>query len=244
MQHIILELRRVTFLASNTEQTHEAYSQAVTQALDDHRTSVNSHLDEKYQGLNDRIDALGKLIINEKMRDEEYVRVPPASSKQSKKSPDPETLRVLISDRVPCRNWCPCVCHNKRKAKAAIPAIMENVFGKMFVGYTGLPVLGPPCDFRGCKDKQSPTLTMEYWFPWWMVSKYIRMNFKYLPSTGPQLQLSTTRRVPDTAQSIAFAMQGNIDGLKYLFAKGLASPVDVSDSRGFSLMRVSNSARV
>lgn len=198
---------------------------------------MNSHLDEKYQGLNDRIDALGKLIINEKMRDETYDKGPSVTSKETKKCPDPETLSVLISDRVPCRNWCPCVCHHKRKAKAAIPAIMENVFGKMFVGYRGLPVLGPPCDFRGCKDKQGPAVTMEYWFPWWMVSKYIRMNFKYLPSTGPQLQLSTTRRVPDTAQSISFAMQGNIDGLKYLFASGVASPRDVSDSRGFSLMR-------
>ncbi|KAL8874864.1 MAG: hypothetical protein Q9198_006703 [Flavoplaca austrocitrina] len=32
-------------------------------------------------------------------------------------------------------------------------------------------------------------------------------------------------------------MQGNIDGLKYLFSMGLAGPRDVSDSRGFTLMR-------
>ncbi|KAL8891263.1 MAG: hypothetical protein Q9215_001676 [Flavoplaca cf. flavocitrina] len=32
-------------------------------------------------------------------------------------------------------------------------------------------------------------------------------------------------------------MQGNIDGLKYLFSKGLAGQRDVSDSRGFTLMR-------
>lgn len=67
----------------------------------------------------------------------------------------------------------------------------------------------------------------------------LKLYLKILSNAGPQLQLSTTRRVPDTSQSITFAMQGNIEGLKYLFSQGLASPRDVSDSRGFSLMRVS-----
>lgn len=56
---------------------------------------------------------------------------------------------------------------------------------------------------------------------------------------GPQLQLAMRWTVPDTAQSIAFALKGDIDGLKYLFGRGLASPSDVSYSRGFSLIRVS-----
>lgn len=55
---------------------------------------------------------------------------------------------------------------------------------------------------------------------------------------GPQLQLPTETKVPDTAQSIQFAVKGNIDGLKHLFSQGLASPRDVSSSRGFSLVRV------
>ena len=55
---------------------------------------------------------------------------------------------------------------------------------------------------------------------------------------GPQFQLPIQIKVPDTAQSIWFAMNGDIDGLKYLFRQGLASPRDVSYSRGFSLVRV------
>ncbi|KAI0189230.1 ankyrin [Astrocystis sublimbata] len=51
------------------------------------------------------------------------------------------------------------------------------------------------------------------------------------------MQLATQWRVPDTAQSITFALKGNIDGLKDLFSRGLASPWDMSDSRGFSLIR-------
>lgn len=119
------------------------------------------------------------------------------------------------------------------------PGILETVVGKMFVGYSGLPVLSKQCDFRGCRDRQNATATMEYWFPSWFVSMNLQLYLTYLPRIGPQLQLSTTRRTPDDSQSISFAMQGNIDGLKYLFSQGLANPREVSDSRGFTLMRVS-----
>jgi hypothetical protein len=54
----------------------------------------------------------------------------------------------------------------------------------------------------------------------------------------PQLQLAMQWRVPDTAQSITFALKGDITGLKDLFSRRLASPSDVSNSRGFSLIRV------
>ncbi|KAK6857543.1 ankyrin repeat containing protein [Apiospora arundinis] len=47
-----------------------------------------------------------------------------------------------------------------------------------------------------------------------------------LPGTGPQFQLAMQIRVPDTAQSIAFAMKGDTEGLKQLFSRGLASPGD------------------
>ena len=68
--------------------------------------------------------------------------------------------------------------------------------------------------------------------------RHSERHHEIMPDPGPQLQLAMRRRVPDTAQSISFALKGNIAGLKYLCSQGLASPRDVSDSRGFSLMRV------
>lgn len=65
-------------------------------------------------------------------------------------------------------------------------------------------------------------------------------GYHRLKAVEPRIyHLTTQCRVPDTAKSIAFALKGDIDGLKYLFSRGLASPSDVSDSRGFSLIRVS-----
>ena len=197
---------------------------------------MSTRLEQQHQDLSGRLDNLGKLILNgqpQKFPRPDQITIP------SEKSIDTQTLRVSASQRIPCRSWCPCACHAKQKLKLIAPGMMESVLGKMFVGYSGLPVLNKPCDFRSCRDRQNATATMDYWFPWWFVSMNLKLHLTYLPWTGPQFQLSTTRRVPDDSQSISFAMQGNIDGLKYLFSQGLAGPRDVSDSRGFTLMRVS-----
>ncbi|EXJ54890.1 uncharacterized protein A1O5_12956, partial [Cladophialophora psammophila CBS 110553] len=128
--------------------------------------------------------------------------------------------------RVPCRRWCPCACHAKRNFKLAPPGMMENVLGKIFVGYSGLPVVSKPCDFRGCRDRQTATANMEYWFPSWFISMNLQMYLTNLPRRGMHIQLSTTRRIPDDSASINFAMQGNIDGLRFLFSQKLAHPKD------------------
>ena len=116
---------------------------------------------------------------------------------------------------------------------------MESVHGKLFLGYSGSPDLNKPCDFRACKDRQNTTAPMEYRFPKWPESMNLKLYLTHLPRTRPQFQLSTTRRVPDDSPSITFAMQGNIDGLKYMFSQELINPRDVSDYRGFTLVRVS-----
>lgn len=59
-----------------------------------------------------------------------------------------------------------------------------------------------------------------------------------LPTPGPSLQLTMQHEVPDTADSIVFATEGNVEGLKRLFTHGFASPNDVSNTRRFSLIRV------
>ena len=138
--------------------------------------------------------------------------------------------------------WCPCSCHAKGQTCPGVPAFMQGLVGKMFHRRSGRQVFGKSCDFIGCDGKQMSTATMEYWLPRWFASVNMRVQLKRCASSGPQLQLSMARRIPDTSQAVIFAHDGNIEGLKYLFSCGLASPGDVSESRGFSLMRVSDSS--
>ena len=232
LHRVILELRRVTVRTSGTEQTQEL----IQQGPNDHHHALSTRMDQQHQDMIHRFDALEKLVLNEQPQVSSRLGQISIPSEEGTVS---QTLHIYTSHRIPCRGWCPCACHAKQKLKMRVPGMIESVLGKMFVGYSGLPVLNKACDFRVCRDRQNAAATVEYCFPSWFVSMNLKLHLTYLPLTGPQFQLSTTRRVADNSQSISFAMQGNTDGLRYLFGMGLASPRDVSDSRGFTLMRVS-----
>jgi hypothetical protein len=207
----------------------------------EHQESLSTQIDQQYKTLSERLDTLGKLVIDggNKLANDAHGGARSSSDDRRPAASDIETLSIRMSHRGPCRTWCPCACHTRQKINVAMPRFMQGFLGKMFVGYAGLPLINKACDFRGCIDRQAASATVEYWFPWWLVSMNFKMFLQYLPPAGPHLQLSMTRRVPDASPSITFAMQGNIQGLQHLFAQGLASPRDVSDSRGFSLVRVS-----
>lgn len=164
------------------------------------------------------------------------------SSKDSSKSPMLPNMSEAISVRVTqystlYRSGCICACH--RRKKSSTPRFVDQVLGQLFIGYAGMPFPSPKCDSDACEKAQTPHVSLEYWFPVGFVwSQIVRLQFGFRPNVGPQVSLSTLRRVPDSAQSVDFALAGNIDGLKDLFKNGLASPQDVSSTRGYSLLRI------
>ncbi|KAL8731970.1 MAG: hypothetical protein Q9166_003102 [cf. Caloplaca sp. 2 TL-2023] len=124
--------------------------------------------------------------------------------------------------------------------RSSTPAVVDRVLGQLFVGYAGIPILNDKCDVSGCDKSQVPHFNVEYWFPlglFW--SQIVRLQVGYQSHLGPQASLSMLRRIPDSAPCVNFALNGNIDGLKDLFKRGLASPKDVSSTRGYSILRVS-----
>jgi hypothetical protein len=56
---------------------------------------------------------------------------------------------------------------------------------------------------------------------------------------GPQITLSMPRVVNGSADIFAFAVQGDIDGIKSLFSQGVASPYDVACTNGRTALHVS-----
>ena len=135
-----------------------------------------------------------------------------------------------------CRPSCPCQCHRQRKT--ATPSAIDRWVGMLSVQFAGIPMTNVKCNCATCEKSQSPQVSVEYWLPIGILwSQIIRLKMGYEPSIGPQLQLSMLRRVPDSAPGIEFAMNGNIDGLKDLFRRGLASPRDVSSTRGYTMLR-------
>lgn len=151
----MLELRQVALLTSNVEEAQERHSKSITQTLANQHDAISSFIGQQYKDLNDRLNALGRLIVTEDLQNE---KSPTGTLIPSESEANAETIRIAVSHRVPCRNWCPCVCHTKRKVKMTLPAVMASLLGTMFVGYTGMPVVNKPCDFRGCRDRQSRIL--------------------------------------------------------------------------------------
>ncbi|KAL9080470.1 MAG: hypothetical protein Q9157_000784 [Trypethelium eluteriae] len=151
--------------------------------------------------------------------------------------PSPEGVSIRASQYSSvCRPGCPCLCHTYKKSST--PTIADRLLGQLFVGYAGLPVVSRKCNLEACQKAQTPQMNFEYWFPlgfFW--SQIVRVQMGVSQSFGPQFQLKTLRRVPDSAPCVNFALEGNIIALKDLFVRGLASPQDVSSTRGYSLLR-------
>lgn len=124
-----------------------------------------------------------------------------------------------------------CICHLQQKTST--PAELNSVLGQLFVGYAGPPAISPKCTTEGCQRSRTSQISLEYWFLWAFLSSTImRMQIGYQSSIGTTMQLDTLRRMPDTAQCVNYALQGDIEGLRYLFSDSLASPRDVSATRG------------
>lgn len=147
-------------------------------------------------------------------------------------------IRALSYDRVTCQAWCRCICHIERSLASSSTA--EHILGRLFVGYAGLPLVSQPCNIS-CRRRQTMSVSMEYWFPPWFLHHIVRLEIALPSAAGLHLHLRTLRRVPDSAECVRFAMTGNIDGMKALFVQGLASPQDVSATRGYSITRVCDS---
>ena len=147
-----------------------------------------------------------------------------------------EGVGMRVTQRGICRSGCLCSCH--LQSRSSTPRLVDCVFGQMLVGYAGLPFVNAKCDINSCEKSQAAHISVEYWFPLGFAwSKILRLQLNYQARIGPQFELSTLRRVPDSAQCVKFALNGNVGGLKDLFRRKLASPWDVSTTRGYSVLR-------
>lgn len=208
--------------------------------------------DQRFTHVDDRVASIEKLLRHQTDRilETQYDQVGSlygvlADSRRGASRPKAQrennnmqsTIGVRVMHASRCRPGCPCACHSHHKASS--PSILNRVLGQLFMSYTGIPYLTPKCDDDTCrKSRTASKLSMEYWFPFGLVSSTIlRMQVGYKTSTGVLLQLQTLRSVPDDAQCVKFALNGNIEGLKHLFKNGLASPRDVSPGRGYTLLR-------
>lgn len=245
MMRIRVDLAEISRLSTKSAQMEENLQTSLVR----HHDNFAKSLAHVYRQVDQRIGNVEELLEQQTLqlqasqanqlgtvygRRPSYTR-PPIVSRQSTQhnteNKSSETIGVRVTQHAPCVQACPCKCHIQQRTST--PGLVDGVFGQVFVGYAGLPILSGKCDSRICETTQAAQVNVEYWFPLGFVwSKIIRLQLNYQPNIGPRFELSTLRRVPDSAQCVNVAMTGNIDGLKDLFKRGLASPQDVSTMRG------------
>ncbi|ETN40840.1 uncharacterized protein HMPREF1541_05120 [Cyphellophora europaea CBS 101466] len=214
-------------------------NQVIDKLLAGNHLALNERLDRDQQAIASRIEALIALLTIQPLPLVQNT-IPAQPSPLTEPVGNGHTRDIEPLHRAPCRSWCPCSCHMNRKRKFGSPMMVNGVLGRISMGYSGIPHLNTPCNFpacRGCRIRRPAVATLECWLPAWLATMNLKFHLTYLARSGPSFQLSTTRRVSDDSQSISFAMRGDIEGLRHLFAQGLAGPRDVSDSRGYTLMR-------
>lgn len=253
MVRIRLGLDTISTLSSNSAQIQLSMEETLQNSLLRHQADLTEFLTRMQQQADQRMSNVEELLKlqaaqlqasqldrlgNSYGRRPSYSKPLPPARKQTQHQEltGSEDLGMRLTQYGVCRPGCPCRCHVQ--TRSSTPGLIDRVFGQLFVGYAGLPLVNAKCDTDSCEKNQAAQVSVEYWFPLGFVwSKILRLQMTYQPHIGPQFELSTLRRVPDSAQCVNFALKGNIDGLKYLFKKGLASPRDVSTTRGYSVLR-------
>lgn len=146
-------------------------------------------------------------------------------------------IRTAQFPRTACAPWCSCVCHRERRIRT--PQMLEYFIGALFVNYSGLPVVAPPCNERNCHLRAQPLAQVTYFFPTWLLSRMISFMMTITPLAGPVASLKVSRTVPGSADIFTFAKLGDVRGMRRLFESGLASPHDVDFQSGVTPLHVS-----
>jgi hypothetical protein len=257
MMRVRLDLESLSTVTTQSLQEQTSFRDIFLQGLAKHQEELKESLGKSYKQVEQRVGRVEEMlrIQSEQFRVGQLPRLhylpnrpfprPRRLSQEeikrrfSQSSARFECVSVRVKQYATVRiPGCACACHTPQRA--VTPRLVDRILGQLFVGYAGLPIFSPRCNIYTCEKAQIPQVIVEYWFPlgfcW---SQIIRLQLAYQPNVGPHMQLSTLRRIPDSAPCVAFALGGDIDGLKSLFKQGLASPQDVSSTRGYSLLRVS-----
>ena len=125
-----------------------------------------------------------------------------------------------------CSLWCSCVCHSRNTFPWALP------FSTFSDSVSGLPLLLRSC-IHGCKGPSGLSGSIVYH----LRCRLLALTMEFLPVCGPGIIIGFPRIVLPSNLYL-FAHHGDIQGVRGLFSKGVASPWDVN-VRGSSALYVS-----
>lgn len=162
----------------------------------------------------------------------------PTARKDAARNTVPSTFRIQTSLRRSCSELCMCHCHKSTNLNS--PRWLKGVIGYVFIGYSGAPLARRrKCTEKACLKERQSSLKVSYFFPTWFMGRMLVFRDRYSPVDGHSISVKTPRIVDTDANHPAVwaAVHGNVESMRDLFARGLASQLDVDDL-GQSLLKV------
>jgi ankyrin repeat protein len=127
---------------------------------------------------------------------------------------------------------CQCCCHAQTRYES--PWILQVVMGKLYLVHCS----SQKCNDGACRiycSSKRITTSLAWIAPHWApVQHMLALKIESARYSGPALSLAFPRIVSGDALIFHYATIGHVNGIKTLFAKGLACPDDVKYESGFT----------
>ncbi|KAK4205109.1 hypothetical protein QBC40DRAFT_271721 [Triangularia verruculosa] len=181
----------------------------------------------------DQMDEIGSNKSGEAEIPHTRVRFDIPGQGTPEEAPLPPQVLVLPVSRstgkqVSCESPCHCACH-RRHALRTIP-VLQQLVGRLFIGYSGLSVRRQQCNLSTCQQRETRETTITYFFPRWFVDRALSVAFSQSMGT-PTLNLKLRRSCSETDRLFMLSRCEGVEGTKEMFSARAASPDDI-DHRG------------
>ena len=145
-------------------------------------------------------------------------------------------VKTSINNLVRYSTSSKCCCYPRRRVQ--ISNALSFLIGSVCISYLGGQI-SQPCEQSLCRTKLPIRLNINYYFPRWFLAMVVNIFLSFDPAGSPSVSLQIPRIRPDTSKIFHLATAGDIEGMKSMFERGLASPNDVSYTFGYSVLHVS-----
>ena len=215
-----------TLLALNNEHSKQQEAKQVLQSM----TQAFSKPSPQHQPGND--NGIAPTVMGQKsITSHEY-----SEQKTFLSVPVSQTgLRTRI-----CSSECPCTCHTQTMLKT--PHALRDIAGRLFLGYSGRPVLQQNC-LSSCFARDTKPTTLTFFFPSWFAKQVISLTMANTAFNTPTFSIKVRRVVSEVSPLFAFS-RNNAKGIQKLFDDRLASPDDVHAKGGWTPLHVSRQTPV
>ena len=228
----------------------------VTDRISGDRTQLNSAISSRLGVQEEQLSQLSKQVLQFQTRNEKQQSAPARveesygsliSSKEHADNTDiarytacglerAVKIKTSINNLDRYSRSSTCCCYPRRRIQ--ISNALSFLIGSVCISYLGGQI-SQPCEKSLCRTKLPIRLNINYYFPRWFLAMVVNVFLSFDPAGSPSVSLQMPRIRPDTSKIFHLATAGDIEGMKSMFERGLASPNDVSYTFGYSVLHVS-----